>query len=98
MVVKQRTGWGYETLVREVSDSLHLRRFCLIALGERVPHESTVHKAHAPARRVGGRSSALSRSWRSRQAERLSRCIEQAERVVEQISHLKRSYGLRRSR
>ena len=33
MVVKQRTGWGYETLLREVSDSLHLRRFCLIALG-----------------------------------------------------------------
>lgn len=28
MVIKQRTGWGYETLVREVSDSLHLRRFC----------------------------------------------------------------------
>jgi IS5 family transposase len=27
MVLKQRTGWGYETLVREVSDSLHLRRF-----------------------------------------------------------------------
>ena len=27
MVIKQRTGWGYETLVREVSDSLHLRRF-----------------------------------------------------------------------
>jgi transposase, IS5 family len=26
MVIKQRTGWGYETLVREVSDSLHLRR------------------------------------------------------------------------
>src|SRR5271167_3906449 len=34
MVIKQRTGWGYETLVREVSDSLHLRRLCLIALGE----------------------------------------------------------------
>jgi hypothetical protein len=27
MVIKQRTDWGYETLVREVSDSLHLRRF-----------------------------------------------------------------------
>jgi hypothetical protein len=27
MVVKQRSGFGYETLVREVSDSLHLRRF-----------------------------------------------------------------------
>ncbi len=24
MVVKHRTGWGYETLMREVSDSLHL--------------------------------------------------------------------------
>ncbi len=44
MVVKQRTGWGYETLVREVSDSLHLRRFCLLALTERVPDESTVRK------------------------------------------------------
>jgi IS5 family transposase len=51
MVIKQRTGWGYETLVREVSDSLHLRRFCLIALGERVPDESTVRKL---TRRLGG--------------------------------------------
>jgi IS5 family transposase len=51
MIVKQRTGWGYETLVGEVSDSLHLRRFCLIALGERVPHESTVRKL---TRRLGG--------------------------------------------
>ena len=33
MVVKHRSGWGYETLMWEVSDSLHLRRFCLIALG-----------------------------------------------------------------
>jgi hypothetical protein len=32
MVSNQRTGWGYQTLVREVSDSLHLRRFCLLAL------------------------------------------------------------------
>ena len=51
MIVKARTGWGYETLVREVSDSLHLRRFCLVALGERVPHESTVRKL---TRRLGG--------------------------------------------
>jgi hypothetical protein len=41
MIIKQRSGWGYETLVREVSDSLHLRRFCLIALTERVADEST---------------------------------------------------------
>ena len=44
MVIKQRAGWGYETLVREVSDSVHLRRFSLVALGERVPDESTVRK------------------------------------------------------
>jgi transposase, IS5 family len=50
IVVKQRTGWGYETLLREVSDSLHLRRFCLIALTERVPDESTVRKL---VRRLG---------------------------------------------
>ncbi len=50
MVVKARTGWGYETLVREVSDSLHLRRFCLIAIDQRVPEESTVRKL---TRRLG---------------------------------------------
>jgi IS5 family transposase len=50
MVLKQRTGWGYETLVKEVSDSIHLRRFCLIPLHERVPCESTVRKL---TRRLG---------------------------------------------
>jgi IS5 family transposase len=50
MVIKQRTGWGYETLVREVSDSLHLRRFCLIGLDRRVPDESTIRKL---TRRLG---------------------------------------------
>jgi IS5 family transposase len=50
MVVKQRTGWGYETLVKEVSDSLHLRRFCLLGLTDRVPDESTVRKL---TRRLG---------------------------------------------
>jgi transposase, IS5 family len=50
MVVKQRMGWGYETLVREVSDSLHLRRFCLIAIDQPLPDESTVRKL---VRRLG---------------------------------------------
>lgn len=51
MIVKTRSGgWGYETLVREVSDSLHLRRFCRIALTDRVPNESTVRKL---VRRLG---------------------------------------------
>ena len=50
IVIKARSGWGYETLVKEVSDSLHLRRFCRIALTERVPDESTVRKL---VRRLG---------------------------------------------
>ena len=50
MILKQRYRWGYRTLVAEVSDSIHLRRFCRIALSVRVPDESTVRKL---ARRVG---------------------------------------------
>jgi IS5 family transposase len=42
MVLKQRYRWGYRSLVAEVSDSIHLRRFCLISLTERVSDESTV--------------------------------------------------------
>ena len=50
MVLKQRYRWGYRSLVAEVSDSIHLRRFCRIGLAERVPDESTVRKL---TRRIG---------------------------------------------
>src|SRR4051812_20723600 len=50
MIIKARSGWGYETLVREVSDSLRLRRFCRIGLWDRVPDESTIRKL---VRRLG---------------------------------------------
>lgn len=50
MMLKARYGWGYRTLVSEVSDSLHLRRFCRIGLSGRVPDESTVRKL---TRRIG---------------------------------------------
>ena len=50
MVLKHRSGWGYETLMREVSDSIHLRKFCRLGLSERVPDESTVRKL---TRRLG---------------------------------------------
>jgi IS5 family transposase len=50
MVLKARYRWGYRTLVAEVSDSIHLRRFCRISLTERVPDESTVRKL---TRRIG---------------------------------------------
>jgi transposase, IS5 family len=50
MVLKSRYRWGYRVLVAEVSDSIHLRRFCRISLAERVPDESTVRKM---TRRLG---------------------------------------------
>jgi IS5 family transposase len=50
MVLKARYGWGYRTLVANVSDSLHLRRFCRLALTDRAPDESTVRKL---TRRLG---------------------------------------------
>jgi IS5 family transposase len=50
MVLKHRCGWGYETLMREVSDSIHLRRFCRLGSTERAPDESTVRKL---TRRLG---------------------------------------------
>ena len=54
MIVKHRSGWGYETLMREVSDSIHLRRFCRIGMSDRVPDESTVRKLDPPPRCGGG--------------------------------------------
>ena len=44
MVVKQRCGWGYETFVKEVSDSFDLRRFVGLSVTASVPHESTIRK------------------------------------------------------
>ena len=78
MVVKQRTGWGYETLVREVSDSLHLRRFCLIAIDQRVPDESTVRKL---ARRLGPEVVAQITRMVIEKAQRETRFTARAARV-----------------
>jgi IS5 family transposase len=50
MVLKHRSGLGYETLMAAVADSLHLRRFCRIPLTAPVPDESTVRKL---TRRLG---------------------------------------------
>jgi IS5 family transposase len=75
MVLKQRYRWGYRTLVAEVSDSIHLRRFCRISLSERVPDESTPQahetdwrgdgeRAHAGVDREGHTREALPRAVR----------------------------------
>ncbi len=78
MVLKHRYGWGYETLMREVSDSFHLRRFCLIAIDEEVPDESTVRKL---TRRLGAETVAgLSRLVIAK-AERETRFRARAVRI-----------------
>ena len=44
MFLKHRYRLGYETLCREVADSICWSRFCRIPLGTRVPHPSTLGK------------------------------------------------------
>jgi Transposase domain (DUF772) len=50
MFLKHRYGLGYETLCREVSDSLTWRRFCRVPLDGRVPDPTTLIKL---TRRLG---------------------------------------------
>jgi IS5 family transposase len=47
MYLRFRYRLGYEVLCAEVTDSLAWRRFCRVALGERVPHPSTLEKITA---------------------------------------------------
>src|SRR6478735_6454272 len=44
MFLKSRHGLGYESLCREVSDSITWRRFCRIPLDGSVPHATTLMK------------------------------------------------------
>ena len=44
MFLKFRYGLGYESLCREVSDSITWRRFCRIPLDGSVPHPTTLMK------------------------------------------------------
>ena len=44
MYLKHRYRLGYEMLVREVTDSLHWRRFCHLTLDAPVPHPTTLSK------------------------------------------------------
>lgn len=44
MFLKFRYGLGFESLCREVGDSISWQRFCRIPLGTRVPHPTTLMK------------------------------------------------------
>src|ERR1700747_2890917 len=44
MLLKFRYRLGYESLCREVGDSISWQRFCRIPLGTRVPHPTTLMK------------------------------------------------------
>jgi transposase, IS5 family len=44
LYLKHRYGLGYESLCREVSDSIGWRRFCRIGLDRAVPHPTTLVK------------------------------------------------------
>ena len=66
MVSSSAPAGGTKTLVLEVSDSLHLRRFCLLPLTQRVPDESTVRKL---VRRLGPEVSPSSPGRQERDAQ-----------------------------
>ena len=44
MFLKHHHGLGYESLCREVADSIRWRRFCRIPLDGAVPHPTTLMK------------------------------------------------------
>ncbi len=44
MYLKRRYRLGYETLVKEVKDSLTWRRFCYLSLKDHVPDDTTLIK------------------------------------------------------
>jgi len=78
MVLKHRHGWGYESLMREVSDSLHLRRFCGIPIDQKVPDESTPRKM---TRRLGAETIAQITLNLIAKAERETRFRARAVRI-----------------
>ncbi len=45
MYLKRRYGFGYETLIQEVGDSITWRRFCRIPIDEKMPDPTTLLKA-----------------------------------------------------
>lgn len=67
MYLRFSHGLGYETLVKEVRDSITWRRFCHIGLGDKVPHPTTLVKT---TRRVGpGAVDDLNRALRDKARE-----------------------------
>ena len=61
MFLKFRYRLGFESLCREVADSISWQRFCRIPLGMRVPHPDDVDEDHHPlrGRRGAGLNEAL---------------------------------------
>ena len=45
MYLKRRHGLGYETLVKEISDSIKRRTFCKLKLTDPIPDSTTLIKA-----------------------------------------------------
>lgn len=51
MYLKRRYDLGYESLIQEVGDSFTWRRFCRIAIDEKMPDPTTLLKARQTIRR-----------------------------------------------
>jgi IS5 family transposase len=73
LYLKHRYGLGYETLCREVGDSISWRRFCRIPLDRPVPHPTTLARAGGSRRPRGGRGAERRAAGKARRRQAAAR-------------------------
>jgi IS5 family transposase len=67
LYLKHRYQLGYQSLCREVADSISWRRFCHIGLDQPVPHPTTLARAGRPRRPPGDRAAQPRAAGQARQ-------------------------------
>jgi IS5 family transposase len=73
LYLKHRYGLGYESLCREVADSISWRRFCRIGLDRAVPHPTTLVKLVRRAGPQGDRGAERRAGGQARQGSAAAR-------------------------
>jgi IS5 family transposase len=83
MYLKFRYQLGYETLVKEVSDSISWRRFCRIGLEKEVLHSTTLIKLSKKYRNVSIKKKALNISKVAKR--RTGEAIKEIDKITDKI-------------